>query len=87
MQLAFTRQPIVCLNMQDRREQTIVDTHTAVCKDLNRMVGGRVLFGGRARTELLALRAVLEMYILGETDSFPFRVEARHAWALSLKGE
>lgn len=47
-------------------EDSICDLHTEVCRDLNTMCGGRVLYYGKTRERLVALRQKLEDAILSE---------------------
>lgn len=47
-------------------ESQVCELHTEVCKDLNAMSGGKVLWSGKTRTKLVLLKHTLEECILGE---------------------
>lgn len=47
-------------------ESNVCELHTQVCRDLNAMSGGKVLWGGETRTKLVLLKHALEECILGE---------------------
>lgn len=47
-------------------EDNVCELHTEVCEDLNAMCGGQVLYCGKTRERLVALKQKLEDAILSE---------------------